>query len=549
MSRSQGSPPPGTVPHRRPASGQDRAPHNPYPNLPPLTGAGQLVASQAREPSLGRAYDTDPQYHYPNQPAGYQPQPQPPQQQPHGYPQQRQSYPPPPQSHEAYDGAPYPHPRDPEPVGYAAPAPRMDPYRGAPPHLAAQADPRLDLRGTQFDQGWPQQQRDAQPDPGHYDLGAYAAPQGYAPASGRPPAAPQATLANAAANARQYPEPYPEDWEEQQPALRAYQDGRGTQVQAVEEHYDDEVEYEEEEPRRGGRRWLVIGALLASIAVGGAMAYVYKKYVVASAGNGKPPVVRASKEPQKEAPADAGGKKFAGSDSRYLGRLEQDGNAAAAETDSNGVRKVQTLAVGRDGSLGAPAPVLPPQQAAPAGGMALPGAIFEGFGRPGQGAAPPPPPTQPVIQPVQRQPVAPVAPPPAPPRQPQVIAKAAPAPIDPVEAPVQTAARAPAPPKQAVPKAAPPAAAAQGGTSGFVCVLASTGSRMDALKRFADMQQKYGALSDKVPEVKEVDLSSRGLGTMYRLMAGPPASRESAASLCTQLKASGLAGDPWVTAY
>jgi cell division septation protein DedD len=120
-----------------------------------------------------------------------------------------------------------------------------------------------------------------------------------------------------------------------------------------------------------------------------------------------------------------------------------------------------------------------------------------------------------------------------------------PQPIQPAAAPK---AKAPA---QPVPKT-PPATSASantGGASGYVCVLASTASRMEALKKFADLQQKFEVLKDHVPEVKEVDLSARGLGTMYRLVAGPPSSREAASGLCSNLRTSGLAGDPWVTTY
>ena len=72
---------------------------------------------------------------------------------------------------------------------------------------------------------------------------------------------------------------------------------------------------------------------------------------------------------------------------------------------------------------------------------------------------------------------------------------------------------------------------------------------MDALKVFADLQQKYAdVLVGKPPDVLEADLSARGLGTVYRLVVGPPGSRDAASGLCIQLKAAGLK-DCWVTAY
>ena len=91
-----------------------------------------------------------------------------------------------------------------------------------------------------------------------------------------------------------------------------------------------------------------------------------------------------------------------------------------------------------------------------------------------------------------------------------------------------------APPKVAVPRAPAPAptpvsAPQTTGTSGYVAVLSSQKSRMDALKVFADLQLKYGdVLTSRTPDVQEADLSARGLGTMYRLVVGPPGSRDAA---------------------
>lgn len=72
---------------------------------------------------------------------------------------------------------------------------------------------------------------------------------------------------------------------------------------------------------------------------------------------------------------------------------------------------------------------------------------------------------------------------------------------------------------------------------------------MDALKAFADLQQRYaGVLQNKIPDVQEADLSARGLGTMYRAVVGPPGSREAANDICGQLKSAGYTGC-WVTPY
>jgi sporulation related protein len=70
---------------------------------------------------------------------------------------------------------------------------------------------------------------------------------------------------------------------------------------------------------------------------------------------------------------------------------------------------------------------------------------------------------------------------------------------------------------------------------------------MDALKAFADMQQKYGdTLQNRTPDVREVDLGDKGV--WHRLVVGPPASREAASGVCMQLKAQGYSGC-WVVAY
>ena len=80
-------------------------------------------------------------------------------------------------------------------------------------------------------------------------------------------------------------------------------------------------------------------------------------------------------------------------------------------------------------------------------------------------------------------------------------------------------------------------------------MLSSQKSRMDALKVFADLQQRFpDALSGKVPDVQEKDLTERGLGTMYRLVVGPPGSRTAASGICSQLKTAGHEGC-WVTEY
>lgn len=339
---------------------------------------------------------------------------------------------------------------------------------------------------------------------------------------------------------------------------------------------DDGQEYEVEEAPRSKRPLMIAAALAGAIFVGGGMSYGYKAFTGGSA-SGNPPMIKSAVEPSKTKPADAGGKQFAHTDSKILGRLGEGASPAGAavtgaggEMDANGTRKVSTLVVGRDGSIQAPAasPVeevvaaAAPNVTAPQSPtVSVPGMmVVDAMGPKSKsvastlaaGAAE-------AVQAPQKL----VVTPPAAPQKPVTIAKAAaadaqrvlPEATGSIEPPVAAApVKKPAAKKVAAaePTIANDAApVASGGTSGYVAVLASvprsTSSRMDALKRFADMQQKYGSvLSGKTPDVAEANLGAKG--AYHRLVVGPPASREQASTLCSQLKAQGYA-DCWVTSY
>ncbi len=334
--------------------------------------------------------------------------------------------------------------------------------------------------------------------------------------------------------------------------------------------YGYEGEEAEEAPaRRGPRAIVVVGALVGAIVVGGGLAYGYKSFNGAS--DGKTPLVRADKGPAKAKPVDPGGKDIAHTDKRFLNRLGEDrppgtivegaggsDRAAASETDTNGApRKVTTLVVNRDGSMGAANPVITPTQQASGGGNSgsgVPGLFVEGLGS--QPQRPPLRGTASVES--QGTQTAPVAPRVISRAEPIVEAKpdpkADPAPEQQARVPVKKAAPRDdyvAPQAQAqstkVASAANTALPAATGGNGFVPVLSSQKSRMDALKAFADMQQKYtDVLQGRAPDVREVDLGQKGV--WHRLMLGPPGSREAANNVCTQLKAHGYTGC-WITAY
>ncbi len=379
---------------------------------------------------------------------------------------------------------------------------------------------------------------DPQQDPryaqaGHGYAGAYGRDDGYA-----------------------YDDPYRPD------AAQAY----GAQPGAPQGEYYPEEYAEEAEPetRRGPRAIVVVGALVAAIGLGGGLAYGYKS--LTSGGSGKLPILRADSAPTKAQPTEAGGKQVPHTDKKFLNRLTDErgqarpvpvsilppaGPEREAASGDGSTRRVPTMVVNRDGSI---APTGSTQTAPPpiAG---VPGMVIEGL---------PPRAPQPQLREAQ-QPVA--APPravaedvrPAPPA-PRRVASAQPAVA--VEPPA-AAAPAPAPERADTERRRPvvrqaartvespsPAAApatTSTGTSGYVAVLSSRKSHMDALKTFADMQQKYSSvLQGRTPDVRETNLGDKGV--WFRVVVGPPGSRESANGVCNQLKTAGYVGC-WVMTY
>jgi hypothetical protein len=363
-----------------------------------------------------------------------------------------------------------------------------------------------------------------QPDPRGYDLGSYmSAPgQGYAqpdPAHFQPP---------------------------EDPAQFGAPQGYGE----TDAEFDEAMADDEEEPRRGRRGLMIVAALVGAIGLGGGMAYTYKTFFPSRTG--PVAVIKDTQGPVKSKPEFADGKGFPHTDKKLLNRLGDDGapaapaNAAAAPEDRviddpNAPRKVRLIPI----SPGGPQPAPAATPSAPPGLIVVPGVTLENMGPPPARAQFPPqaPPSAARVQ----------LPPPGPPvkavQQPPVKVASAtnmtpPAAAEPA-APVKKA-----PAKSAVPKtkeaSAAPAVTASSG-AGYVAVLSSQKSRMDALKIFANMQEKYGGvLASKTPDVQEANLGDKGV--WYRLVVGPPGSRDSAAGLCSQLKTAGYAGC-WVTSY
>jgi hypothetical protein len=84
-------------------------------------------------------------------------------------------------------------------------------------------------------------------------------------------------------------------------------------------------------------------------------------------------------------------------------------------------------------------------------------------------------------------------------------------------------------------------------SSGYVAVLASKKTRQEALNSFADLHSQYpDVLGGLTPDVREANLGEKGL--WYRLIVGPPGSREAARNVCVKLKEKGM-NDCWPVAY
>lgn len=313
---------------------------------------------------------------------------------------------------------------------------------------------------------------------------------------------------------------------------------------------EDDALYEEESGSRGS--WKKAAALLVStVIVGGGLVYGASGLMGPGDGGDAPPLVRGAAGPSKVKPSEPGGKQFDHTDSKIMGRL---GEASSSSDEGSGVRRVPVVSVGRDGSIQPP----------PSGGqretqaiVSVPGlTVIDNFGGPpGPGGAPSnsapsrsAPASSGALSPTRS----------AAPKVEMVTGAESSSSSSGSSSSKQAAAptKAPPAPKADAPKkvaaASPSAPTGPRPTgAGYVAVLASVpvsaSSRIDALTQFADMQQKYGnILSSKTPDIQEANLGAKG--TYHRLLVGPPGSRDSANSVCNQLKAQGYEGC-WITAY
>jgi hypothetical protein len=279
--------------------------------------------------------------------------------------------------------------------------------------------------------------------------------------------------------------------------------------------------YEDEEPRRGKRWLLIAAALVGAIGVGGALAYTYRSIVApksrlvatktepkVKAGVERPPVKvveetpKAPEAPAAEDPPPGGGEQ--------------------------GARKVKTIPVAPQ----VPGIILykPPEATtppAPKEKTPVPSAketVKDDAEPPGRLAVvTPPEPEAKEAKDKDDEEETPVTPPPS------------------VSKKSQTALATPKPPPQPKAKETPSAGL------GFVVVLKSAKTHMEAMTTYADMQQKYpDVLGATSFEVQEADLGAKGV--WHRVVVGPPGSRNWASGVCAQLKAAGYVGC-WVKEY
>lgn len=531
------------------------AEHEAYdPYGAPQQGQGQPQPSYPQQHGQPGGQYGQPQQGYGDQ-AGY------PQQ---GYGQQQPSYPQPGYGEQGYSG--YGQPAQPSYGGYASrqqpfvPAPH--PFGQAPqPSYAPDYDPP-----TQPPRGYAPHQ----PQGYGHDLDHGQAARGYAPQQQPmsfdrfPPTQPQQGFGHPQPPQQGWGHPHSDDPRGHEahghdmghfpgaPGAHPQHAESGLQV-SPQDHFTeqqqdyadpdaayDDGELEEEEPRSGRRTLMIVAALVGAIGIGGAMAYTYKTFV------GKGPSAKVGDQVASKKATSVN------SDKKLPTRLddaqqEQPGQgesetAQAPNDDPNAPRKVQIIRVPGNSDQPMQAAAVPPAPTA-----SIPGIMVDM-------GTPPPPRGQVPQAPMAR---APAAPPPAAP----VASNAGPRPA--AQAPVRTVASVPTEPaaepaapaakKDRVAKATPAkakddqTASIPASTTGYVAVLSSSKTRIDALKAFAEVQQKHNeVLETKQPDVQEVNLGEKGM--RYRAIVGPPGSYAGAKQLCDQLESSGFKGC-WVKPY
>lgn len=472
-------------------------------------------------------------------------------------------------------GYPLPGAHPAAPHGYAphaAPQPQAGYYDPTLPPAGHAPAPGHHAPNTGF--GLPPQARsDGWPAGEHenWDLSQYAPGQvppdqqlsSYAPSSGQPHGYGHDLGGHAAGGDPQWHGGHPQQqWGQDargyQPGLEPsfadpqhaqYHQGYDQFGSPVEGAADDEYEDEDQEvaPRRKSRKLVLATVFVGAICGVSALAYGYNKLLGSGGKSGDTPVVRADQSPARMKPAEPGGKDVANIDKKFLNRLAEDRQTAsaataapaAADSSEGGTRKVTTLIVNRDGTLSPQLSAAPSQPSLPPAPVSsgVPGMFVEGL-QPMQRTADPAPEAAPPARPVVTNAPPKVADLPMPKVREPAPPKKRPAVRDDAAAPAQAAPGG---------RATTTASTGAAGANGFVAVLASRKSREEALRSFVDLHQKYpDALSGRTPDVREADLGDKGV--WYRLIVGPPGSREAANDVCTKLKTQGFTGC-WASAY
>ena len=525
----------------------------PAPAQLPWPQAGQFTQQQPPPPPPPPQHYA-PQQAYGNPQQGYPPPAYPPQ----SYQQQPAAYPA--ESHndlrsDPRNGHYFPQQQPeqqayPGPAAYHEPAPQL---RGSyPGHGQAYGEPTF---APPPQNGYPAhyQQQSPGPDTSGYELGAYATQTAV---YGEPHAGRGQPLPLPHAYANEYSQPA-----QPEPGF-APPRGAAAPVADADEDFDDEdyVDDEDEEPRRFGVL-KIVASLAVAIAIGAGGAFAYKKFGVAPSAN-RSQTAQVAPVKLQAANADAG----RGSDSKSGERVSEPIPAVVPANDGNGdspsgTRRVQTIPIMPAGAAPSQTPPQPPMRPT----ISVPGVALGDMAiAPPQPQAPPQP-VPSALPPVTPAPVGrAVAPPPATPQRAPVAPKV----IAAVEDPAVTAAKAApkAPVAKAIVAKAPksndayaggapsavgavnvatatttpaPAPAAKVASNGYVAVLASQGSAIDARKTLDDLQGKYGdVLGGKPTDVTEFANPKNGK-TYYRAIVGPPGSREAAANVCTQVRAAG----------
>jgi len=383
---------------------------------------------------------------------------------------------------------------------------------------------------------------------GDYDHDQDEQPQ---PPIGRQPQSPQVAGQPVLYTPRIPDERYPAD-QEQQGDAQAY---------AEDEEYVEEEEYYDEEPaprRRSGL--VVVMAVLALAVLGTAGAFAYRAMFGGSVLPTLPPIIKAGNGPNKITPSygdaqpsnESQAATASGSSSeKMVSREEQP--VDVPDAPKTAPRVVSTIPISGGAApqpsagVSSPWPVAPPpttaqapvtatagslptaaepkkirtviihsDQSPPANGMAAPAAppaprVTRAVAPPKTkvAAAAPPPGNQPLSLSPEGQPTN--APPPPPPPPAPVHARTTAAPV------------------------ATPAAAAGGG---YAVQITSQPTEAEAQAAFRSLRAKFPEqLGSREPIVRRADLGAKGV--FYRAMAGPFASAEAAAEMCSSLKAAG----------